>query len=83
MPTSAKAWIMHVRGQKTHPVGTLGELIPHETLETKRVDSLALGTSKVVGNRRTLGAITCPVCQLWATTRGISTVTTSILHCLG
>ena len=52
-------------GFKAHPGGTLGEPAPRETLQTKRVDPLALGTVKVVGSRRTLGATTCPVCQLW------------------
>ena len=44
---------------------------------------LALGTGKVVGNMRTLGATTRPVRQLWPTTQGIGAVTTSILLRLG
>ena len=40
----------------------MSELAPHETLQTKCMDPLALGTLKVVGNGRTLGAVTRPVC---------------------
>ena len=41
----------------------MGELAPRETLQTKRVDPLALGTGKVVGNTRPLGTVTRPVRQ--------------------
>ena len=61
----------------------MGELAPHETLQTKYVDPLGLGIGKVVGNRRPLGAVPHPGRQLWPTTRGVSAVKTSVLPCLG
>ena len=62
---------------KTHQGRTLGELGTHETLPSKRVDPLALGPGKVVGYWRSLGAITCPVCPLWAKKSGHPSLTPS------
>ena len=49
-------------------------MAPHETLQTKCVDPSALGTGKVVRNRRPLGAVPHPVRQLWPSTRGVNAV---------
>ena len=77
MPMPAKAWIMQVRRQKHTADVHCVSWLPMKHYR------LALGPRKMAGNWRSLGAITCLVCPLRATSRGVSTVKTSIVPCLG
>ena len=79
MPTPAKVWIMQVRRQKQTLRGALGELAPHETLQTKCLDPMAVGAGKVVGNRCPLGKNTHSMLPVWPTTRSISAIQTGVL----
>ena len=58
-------------------------MAPHETLQTKCGDPMALGAGKVVGNRCPLGEDPHPMLQMWPTSRSISAVKTSVPPRLG
>ena len=61
----------------------MGELATHEILQTKCVDTMAVGAGKVVGNRCPLGKNTDPMLPVWPATRSISAVETGLLSRLG